>query len=355
MPGLEEIALKIGQSVGKLAVTAWLDRHRKQNERHRELAELITGYGLNPLQRNKIELAVRAIGDEVAGQLHTLVTARFPALPDHERQAALDAVSDSLRAADLSDRALLDADADAERLARQVRDQVRDEPRRAGLSDAATRLYDVALDQSCRYLVETVRQLPAFQPRALAEVLSRLTEVQLRLAEVLERVPKTTLDAPRGTDHDTEFHRRYLQLVREHYDRLAITGLTTHRYDPRTMLRVAYLNLSASVERNPARTRHRQSLDPNSWLVHGEFHQETRAGLGWRTRSAAPPAPCCAARRVQARPPCCTGWRSPRPDTGSPAHSASGTGVCRSWSSYATTPTGPCPKATNCSAPRATR
>ncbi|WP_433269286.1 hypothetical protein ACQPZF_06520 [Actinosynnema sp. CS-041913] len=107
---------------------------------------------------------------------------------EHETTAALTAVSDALMSLDLSDEALPAADADPEVLARQVRASLR---REAGLSDRATRLYDVALDRACRYLVQVIRHLPAFQPWALAELhLYGRATANLRAVSRLERLER---------------------------------------------------------------------------------------------------------------------------------------------------------------------
>lgn len=182
------------------------------------------------------------IGHQVGDQLEPLLAAKFASLPDGEVEAALDAVVDALRELDLSDEALLAADADPELLARRVRATlVRD----AGLSEPATRLYEIALDQACRYLVQVIRHLPAFQPRALAEVLARASQQAALLEDVLSRLPRTSLHAPTGADTDEEFRDEYLRYVANSVDRLELLGLTM-RHRPKLALSVAYLSLSVT-------------------------------------------------------------------------------------------------------------
>lgn len=165
--------------------------------------------------------------------------------PDNEVQAALDAVSDAMNTANLSDEALFADDADGEIMARRIRKTI---PEPVGLSPKASRLYRTALDQSCRYLVQVVLQLPSFEPRALAAALGKLSVVSSQLAEVLSRTPRTTLDAPEGTDLDGEFRRRYLKLVATAYDKLELVGVSVRNFRPRTTLSVAYLALSVDSE-----------------------------------------------------------------------------------------------------------
>ncbi|MEV1116378.1 NACHT domain-containing protein [Actinosynnema sp. NPDC049800] len=185
---------------------------------------------------------IAGIGHQVGDQLEPLLAAKFASLPPGEVTAALDAVVDALGELDLSDEALLAADADPELLARRVRATlVRD----AGLSEQATRLYEVALDQACRYLVQVIRHLPAFQPRALAEVLARASQQAALLEDVLSRLPRTSLHAPTGVDTDEEFRDEYLRYVGNALDRLELLGLTM-RHRPKLALSVAYLSLSVT-------------------------------------------------------------------------------------------------------------
>ncbi|MER5263578.1 NACHT domain-containing protein [Actinosynnema sp. NPDC002837] len=185
---------------------------------------------------------IAGIGHQVGDQLEPLLAAKFASLPPGEVTAALDAVVDALGELDLSDEALLAADADPELLARRVRATlVRD----AGLSEQATRLYEVALDQACRYLVQVIRHLPAFQPRALAEVLARASQQAALLEDVLSRLPRTSLHAPTGVDTDEEFRDEYLRYVGNVLDRLELLGLTM-RHRPKLALSVAYLSLSVT-------------------------------------------------------------------------------------------------------------
>ncbi len=99
-------------------------------------------------------------------------------------------------------------------------------------------------------LVQVVKQLPAFEPRALAELLGRFSDVAERITEVLHRLPRTTLDAPEGSEHDQEFRARYLAHVSDTLDELEQFGIDARRYRPRTLVSVAYLSLQVSTDRD---------------------------------------------------------------------------------------------------------
>ncbi len=253
MTGLEAPALKLGGQIASAAAKSWLQRRKAGAQRSADLADLAAGELKGPMERAKLENLVRHIGTQVAEQLEPVLADRFSTLPPHEVDAAFLAVEDALTKADLSDEALLAADADPEQLARKIRGDL---PRERLLAPKAAALYELALDQACRHLVQVVRHLPSFQPRALADVLGRLSRQSDQLEELLARVPKTSLAAPEGVDHDAEFKAAYLRLLARDLDRLELLGLTMDD-QPALPLTVAYLSLSVSSEGEPRRAERR--------------------------------------------------------------------------------------------------
>ncbi|WP_370968024.1 NACHT domain-containing NTPase [Amycolatopsis sp. cg9] len=253
MTSLEGPALKLGGRIASAAAKSWLRRRKASFDRSAELVDLAAGELKGPLERRKLENLVQTIGTQVAEQLEEVLADRFATLPQNEIDAAFLAVEDALTGADLSDEAFLAVDADPEHLARKLRGDL---PRDRLLAPQAAALYELALDQACRHLVQVVRHLPSFQPRALAEVLSRLSRQSDQLDELLARVPKTSLAAPEGVDHDAEFEAAYLRLLARDLDRLELLGLTTDD-QPALPLTVAYLSLSVSPEGEPRRADRR--------------------------------------------------------------------------------------------------
>lgn len=243
---LNEAALAVGRQVVTHAVRAWLGRRKAEAQRQAPLADLIATAIPDAFTRRKLERKLADIGDQAAHRLKPWYEVEFRTLPENERRAALDAVTDALAEADLSDQALFEADLDPAKLARRVRDRVPSAVRRAGLSDAAADLYSAVLDESCMALVSVVRQLPAFGERVDTEFLARFTEVAEKIEVLLHRLPRTSLDAPHGSVHDAEFRRRYLGYLSETLDELELFGVDTRRYRPRTSVSVAYLSLSVA-------------------------------------------------------------------------------------------------------------
>ncbi|MGK3206473.1 NACHT domain-containing protein [Amycolatopsis sp. MEPSY49] len=247
MTGLEAPALKLGGQIASSAAKSWLQRRKAGVARSADLVELAAGELKGPLERRKLENLVQNIGTQVAEQLEQVLADRFSTLPQNEIDAAFLAVEDALTKADLSDDALLSADTDPEQLARKVRGELPDLAAERHLAPKAAALYELALDQACRHLVQVVRHLPSFQPRALAELLGRLSKQGDQLEELLARLPKTSLTAPDGPDRDAEFEASYLGLLARDLDRLELLGLTMDD-QPALPLTVAYLSLSVSPE-----------------------------------------------------------------------------------------------------------
>lgn len=259
--GLEGYALKLGTSVATHAAKFWLQRRRTQFERGASLAELAQAELKSPLQKRKLENLVDRIGQQIAEQLAPVLEHRYGDLPNHEAEAAILAVVDVLADVDLSDKALLSADADAEVLAKRIRGQF---PKRTALlTPRAEELHELALDQACRHLVQVVRYLPSFQPAALAEALSRMTAQSEQLDLLLSRVPSTSLYAPRGVDRDQEFRAEYAEKLAANLDRLELLGLPGNE-QPTLALTVAYLSLRVSPS-SPQRIGKRRNR-PGRWV-----------------------------------------------------------------------------------------
>lgn len=245
---------KLGQSVAMRAATEWLAGHTEEDALARSLTDLAAAELTKPYQRAKFETLVQHIGHQVTEQLAPVLE-RFA---EDDVAASLAAVEAALLSADLSDEALLRDDADPEVLAQRIRRSV---PRQD-----LGRCYEIALDQSCRCLVQIIRNLPSFQPRALAEVLSRATAQTVLLEDALARLPRTSLHAPQGVDNDDEFRDEYLRYIAASLDRLELLGLSM-KDRPRLALSVAYLSLTVSGQE---RLRH-------GWF--GEADQPAHSGV----------------------------------------------------------------------------
>ena len=248
---LEAAALTAGRVVGERAGRLWLAGRRAKAERESDLVDLISFRFQDQISRRKVERQLQDISDTVAERILTLAGHEYPNLMENEKNAAIIAVGDTLKAADLSDDAIFDSNIDAIRLASQVRVRIPDSAATADLSEPAAHLYGVVLAECCDCLVRIVRQLPSFGARADVELLKRTSQISFDVTSLLARVPIRSLDSPDGTASDDEFRRRYLEQVSMNLDSVELFGVRLERLRPKTALTVSYISLSVSVPGDP--------------------------------------------------------------------------------------------------------
>ncbi|SNY56174.1 NACHT domain-containing protein [Paractinoplanes atraurantiacus] len=251
MTGVETALLNVGRAVVTPLFTRWLSGRRQTRERTLPLADLLQQTAKDEFTRRRGERQIEAVVDEVAERLGPLVTTRFAALPPHEAVAALDAVADTFRRADLTDDALFATDLDPVRLAAHLR---RSAPP-AGLSELGQRLYDVALDDCSRCFTQFVVRTAPFGHRAAVETLSRLTELTRTMSEALRHLAV-------GGPVPADFLRSYADVLTAKLNVLELVGVET-QFRPRTTLSVAYISLAVTGDRptgkphwEPALLRH---------------------------------------------------------------------------------------------------
>ncbi|HEX5119303.1 MAG TPA: NACHT domain-containing protein [Pseudonocardiaceae bacterium] len=272
----DTIALTVGKLISTHAARTWLGYQRDHAERESQLTDLLQVAISDRFIRRKLMRQLDDIGDRIAERLAPLLEVEIPDLSPHERQAALDAVVDVLTEVDLTDSLLFSADMRADELTRLIHAKVPDAANRAGLSEPGAALFNIVLKESCAYILALVVQLPPFQPRAITELLARVTSLSQDLQLALELLPRATLDAPGGTVHDAEFATRYLSYVGQTMDNLELFGVDVHRYTPRTSVTVAYLSLTVTAEANGAKV----SNGPTQWLLDTSHSPFLRDSVG---------------------------------------------------------------------------
>ncbi|MFF4992314.1 NACHT domain-containing protein [Streptosporangium saharense] len=253
MSGLEAVVAAAGKAVAERALREGLAARTDRAERAADLTELIrTGFP-DRFVRRSLERQLGTIADGVERRIAVLAEQEYGGLGENDRAAVLHEVVAALRSADLSDGALMAADMDPVKLARDLRNTLGDPARQLG--EAGARLYDVLLDECLDCLLRIVSQLPQYLPRATTEALGRMTAVEEQIAALgqqvasgLARLPVRSLDAPTGTQDDTEFERRYLEHLSTTLDEVELFGVRVENYRPRATLSVAYISLSVSPE-----------------------------------------------------------------------------------------------------------
>ncbi|MFD7668046.1 NACHT domain-containing protein [Streptomyces sp. NPDC059788] len=240
----ETAALRLGTVVAQAAGRLWLGGKQREQERLLPMEELVRvrvpGLRLQREVRQQFEQITNAVFD----RLEPFLKHAFQRLDEGGRQAVLDAVSDTFLRADLSDEALLAADAQPAALIRRITGSV---SAPSGLNEAETQLYEVLFAECVEYYVRIVRSLPVFEERVAGELLARTATLGAEVGRILERLPDRSLFAPDGTDQDTAFRRAYLELVSRDLDEVELFRRTSEQGTaPRVRLSVAYVSLRAT-------------------------------------------------------------------------------------------------------------
>ncbi|WP_405990582.1 NACHT domain-containing protein [Streptomyces sp. NBC_00986] len=239
----EAAALRLGTTVVKAAAQTWLGGKRQEQERRLPMDDLVRRRLPGLRQQRSVQRQFEEMADTVAARIEPFLAQEFRDLDESGREAALNGVCDTFERADLSDEAILAADAQPAELIRQITASVSPP---IGLNEPETRLYDLLFSECCEYYVSIVRTLPVFEERTLAELLARTSSLSDRVARVLERLPDRSLFAPDGTDQDQEFRRWYMELVSNTLDEVELFRRTSDRAAAQVRLSVAYVSLRAT-------------------------------------------------------------------------------------------------------------
>ncbi|WP_369190353.1 NACHT domain-containing NTPase [Streptomyces sp. R08] len=236
----EAAALRLGTTVVKAAAQTWLGGKRREQERRLPMDDLVRLRVAGLRQQRSVKRQFEEMADTVAARIEPFLAQEFRGLDESGREAALNGVCDTFEHADLSDEAILAADAQPAELIRHITASVNPP---VGLNEPETRLYELLFSECCEYYVSIVRTLPVFEERTLAELLARTSSLSDRVARVLERLPDRSLFAPDGTDQDQEFRRWYMELVSNSLDEVELFRRTSDRAAAQVRLSVAYVSL----------------------------------------------------------------------------------------------------------------
>ncbi|WP_405974197.1 NACHT domain-containing protein [Streptomyces sp. NBC_00988] len=239
----EAAALRLGTTVVKAAAQTWLGGKRREQERRLPMDDLVRLRVSGLRQQRSVQRQFEEMADTVAARIEPFLAQEFRGLDESGREAALNGVCDTFARADLSDEAVLAADAQPAELIRRITASVNPP---VGLNEPETRLYELLFSECCEYYVSIVRTLPVFEERTLAELLARTSSLSDRVARVLERLPDRSLFAPDGTDQDQEFRRWYMELVSNTLDEVELFRRTSDRAAAQVRLSVAYVSLRAT-------------------------------------------------------------------------------------------------------------
>jgi hypothetical protein len=169
------MALSLANTIVQKAAGAWIADRRTAKKRKKELRALLA-------PRFRHAAPEQRFLDEAASELASFGRYEFRGLDDGYRAAALLAVRDAFKRADLTDRTLFAVDVDAAKLASRLRAGQPRAKTAAGLGEVGGAFYDAALDRCCELYVRAVVQVPTFVGRSLAEMLNRLSDLPDQVA-----------------------------------------------------------------------------------------------------------------------------------------------------------------------------
>ena len=238
---LEAALLKVGTTVSTSLLRSYLGAGTIKDP-HADLATIVNGQLSNLFERRKATRMFEDLADTIAEKLDPFLQVEMPNLSDNDKAAAIDAVSDVLHSVDLGDHLIITNDVNPVTLERAIRAGVGDVATERLFSGEGRQLYDLILSQACSYLVELRMVLPSFGSNALVELLSRSSNIQNLLTEILRRIPEPP-DFNMGGNPDALFEHKYRLQVARGFDRLDLFGVRTDV--PRYKLSVAYITLSA--------------------------------------------------------------------------------------------------------------
>jgi NACHT domain len=118
---LEAAAVAVGKALGKHLTQAWLTGRSAEQERGKDLVELVQVRFPDRIARRRFERQVADVADQVAERLLAMCGHEYGGLGDNDKAAALAEVVQTLTEADLSDQALFAADMDPVRVAAKIR------------------------------------------------------------------------------------------------------------------------------------------------------------------------------------------------------------------------------------------
>lgn len=260
---LVDAAFAVGKETAKLVVQNWLKVRKDKSRRESQLIDLIATGVADSVKRRKLSRQFEEIADQITIRLEPFYSIEFANLPENERLAALEAVTDTLAEADLCDATLFSSDMEPTKLAYSVRKKVPDGATRVYLTDSAKILYERVLDDVCVAIVRIVQQLPEFESRALTELLGRVALAIEKIEGILTDLPRvaphiSTLrgeleessktDRSSHVEREAEFKYKYFEHVSVSMDRLEVFGVDTRKYRPKPLVTASYVTLTATVD-----------------------------------------------------------------------------------------------------------
>ncbi|WP_416903539.1 NACHT domain-containing protein [Micromonospora echinospora] len=184
------VFLALGRSVTAALLRMWFSR-RESNEM---VGQLLEDEVPDLLQRRRVMRTLDAVGDTITERL--MRDADMRRIPENERNAAIQAVSESFNAAALTQEDLLSVAMSSVAVAKIVRARSATILDQAALSGEGQHFYHAMIDETCSVLVAAVSAVPGWESQAAAYLLRQQQDLSTAIAAALKRLPSSvTTDA----------------------------------------------------------------------------------------------------------------------------------------------------------------
>ena len=244
----ETLAIKLGSSLGKLLLKSYLrDPAEAIGD---DLLEVAKGRIESYLDRNEAKRQFEKIGERVAVQLEPLLEREFQNDPVSV-EAVLFELAGTLNGR-ISASFFLGQDLDPAKLQAEMK---REHPLpKAQFSTAEEALYDRALGECVRYLIEIAAKLPRFEVTQVQESLRRLARIEDLVGETAHSMNKIRqwVEAQESDATGQQYEIDYRLAVARNLDYLELFGADLTQESRRQALSVAYVSLTLETGEDEA-------------------------------------------------------------------------------------------------------
>jgi hypothetical protein len=189
----EILLVRLGGSLSRAAIKRWIGDADLVADPAADVTQLLIESGVKAREAHKARRQLEEVSERVAERLEPYFAveyaARGEALPPEEANAAALAVAETIDTG-FSDPAIaLEEDLNPDRLLVRLKGAAPERALRSLLNPAGQRMYEIALSESCSYLVQMVTELPSFTGMATRRLLESDREIARRLEDALARLP----------------------------------------------------------------------------------------------------------------------------------------------------------------------
>jgi Leucine-rich repeat (LRR) protein len=189
-----------------------------------------------------------ATADALAHRLEPMIAIEHRAVNTDEVEAVVLAVQESLNTRGLDASLLARRDYDPALVEKWLREQHDERVARIGFSDAASRLYDDLLTETCTYIVAIASQLPGFESANAKELLSRESSILDLSERILAAIPTSSVPANWGHGDDNQrFETQYLRTIATNASTVSLFGVSSPAAKMSYELSLAYISLTIST------------------------------------------------------------------------------------------------------------